>query len=224
MVGGAHLQYNQIPHLPGGWPTNWKMIMSQMFSYRSESCFFVSYFIFLNKKNFFGHTAWFPNQGLKLCPLHWKHGVLTTWPPLEIPGWEFWVICLAPQSRVWHQEEKPPKHLALKASRAWLQECHRTGGSRNTTLGGCTQGLVHTWTQGKKQWLHRSLGQTCLLVLESLLGRQGVAVAHCRDDTGAKGTGEYSLVWAVLEAAILMPRLGPTQQTLGSSAGMPQAK
>ena len=33
-----------------------------------------------------------------------------------------------------HQEEKPPEHLALKASGAWSQELHRTTGNRNSTL------------------------------------------------------------------------------------------
>ena len=32
------------------------------------------------------------------------------------------------------------------------------------------------WVPGQKQWLHRNLGQTYLLVLESLLGRQGAAM------------------------------------------------
>ena len=36
MVGGALLWYNKIPYLPGGWPTNWKIIMSQRFSHRIE--------------------------------------------------------------------------------------------------------------------------------------------------------------------------------------------
>ena len=39
---------------------------------------------------FFGHTAQhvgsqFPDKGLSLCPLHWKHGVLTTGPPGKSP-------------------------------------------------------------------------------------------------------------------------------------------
>ena len=29
------------------------------------------------------------------------------------------------------------------------------GGNRNSTFGGCTQGLMHTRTQGKKQWPHK---------------------------------------------------------------------
>ena len=53
----------------------------------------------------------------------------------------------------------------------------------------------------------------------------GAALAHCDDkDTGGSSSGEYSLVWALQEAAIFSPRPGPTQQPVGSSAGTPQAK
>ena len=51
-----------------------------------------------------------------------------------------------PSLGVWHQEEEPPEHLALKANEALSQELHRTGGNRDSTLGGCTQGHVHTRT------------------------------------------------------------------------------
>ena len=37
MVGGVLSWYNEIPYPPGGWPTNWKIIISQRFSHRSES-------------------------------------------------------------------------------------------------------------------------------------------------------------------------------------------
>ena len=54
-----------------------------------------------------------------------------------------------PILRVWNREEEPPEHFALKASVAWVQELHRTGGNRDSTLGGCTQGFTCTGTQGK---------------------------------------------------------------------------
>ena len=54
-----------------------------------------------------------------------------------------------PSLGVWHRVEDPPEHLALKASRAWLQELCRTGGGRDSTLGGHTQGLAHTGSQGR---------------------------------------------------------------------------
>ena len=60
---------------------------------------------------------------------------------------------------------------------------------------------------GPKQWLRRSLGQTYLLVLEDLLGRQQVAVAHCGDeDMVVEVLGEYSSAWALLEGPILATR------------------
>ena len=63
----------------------------------------------------------------------------------------------------------PQSYLALKASRAWLQELHRTGGNKEE---GTHKVHVHR-VPGQKQWLHRSLGQTYLLVLEGLLERRG---------------------------------------------------
>ena len=76
-----------------------------------------------------------------------------------------------------------------------------------------------------KQWLHRSLGQTYLWVLESLLGRWGSALTHCwGKDTGGGVPWEYSSSWALLEVAILPLRPGPTQLPAGSSAGTSQAK
>ena len=55
-----------------------------------------------------------------------------------------------PRLGVWHWEEEPAEHMALKASGVSLQEFHRTGGNRNSTLGRCTQGPVHTRIQGEK--------------------------------------------------------------------------
>ena len=37
MAGGALSRYNQIPYPPGGQLTNWKIIILQRFSHRSES-------------------------------------------------------------------------------------------------------------------------------------------------------------------------------------------
>ena len=84
MVGGALFRYNQIPCLLGGWPTDWKIIVLQRFSHRSES----------------------------------------SEPNVRVPT-----------LRVWHREEKPPEHLALKASSSWVQELHRQG-ETDSTLGG----------------------------------------------------------------------------------------
>ena len=75
-----------------------------------------------------------------------------------------------------------------------MQDFDRTGGNRDSTLGGHTQSSVRIGIQGKEQWPHGRLNQTYLLVLEGLLQRLGVAVAHREDkDTGSRSSGKYSL-------------------------------
>ena len=72
----------------------------------------------------------------------------------------------------------------------------------------------------QEQWPHRRLNQSYLLVLEGLLQRWGVAVAHHRDkDTGSRSSGKYSLAWALPESTI-----SSTKEPVASSAGSPQAK
>ena len=108
-----------------------------------------------------------------------------------------------PNLEVRQWEEKFPENQTLKVSRIWMQDSDRTGGNRDSTLGGHTQSSVHIGTQGKEQWPQGRLNQTYLLVLEGLLHRQGVAVSHCEDkDTGSRSSGEYSLAWALPESAI----------------------
>ena len=85
--------------------------------------------------------------------------------------WKFWPQVMLPSLAVWQWDEEPPENLALKASGILLQEFHSTRGNRNSTLGGHTQGLVHTTAQDKKQWPHNILGQSNLLILESLQQR-----------------------------------------------------
>ena len=82
-------------------------------------CFFFLPFFF-----FFCHTVWhvgsqFPNQGLNLCLLHWKHAVSSTRPPRKSQTWVFtwsfvycdynpWVVGVvgggkrAAQQQLWH--------------------------------------------------------------------------------------------------------------------------
>ena len=72
--------------------------------------------------------------------------------------------------------------------------------------------------RGKEQWPHRRLNQIYLLVLEGLLQRQGMSVAHREDkDTGSKSSGKYSLAWTLPESAI-----SPIKDPAGSSVGSPQ--
>ena len=60
--GSVHLYPNSKPSCRGN----------------SYKCFL---FFFLVKPHLWHEESWFPNQGSNLCPLHWKHGVLTTGPP-----------------------------------------------------------------------------------------------------------------------------------------------
>ena len=129
-----------------------------------------------------------------------------------------------PSLGVWHQEEEPPEHLALKTSGLVFR---RSTGWRETEtpLFEGTHKVSCALGPWAKQWLHRSLGQTYLWVLEALLGRRGSAVAHCRGkDTGGRDAMQFSSEWAPLVVTILALRPGPTQQPEGSSAGTPQAK
>ena len=48
---------------------------------------------------------------------------------------------------VWHWEEASLENLALKASRAWEYEMHRTGGNRDSILRGYTQAFICTESQ-----------------------------------------------------------------------------
>ena len=108
-----------------------------------------------------------------------------------------------PNLGVWQQEEEFPENQTLKASGIWLQDFNRTGGNRDSTLEGHTQSSLSIRTQGKEQWPHRRLNQIYLLVLEGLMQRHGVAVAHLgHKDTGSRSSGKCSLAWALPESAI----------------------
>ena len=67
--------------------------------------------------------------------------------------------------------EAPREPGDLKAFGLWFREFHRTCRNRNSTLGMCTQALMHIRTQGgKKQWPPKNLSQTHLLVLRVFHG------------------------------------------------------
>ena len=52
-------------------------------------------------------------------------------------------IKIALHDRDLHQDKESPEHLALKTSRAGVQELHRTGRKRNSTLRVHTRCHVH---------------------------------------------------------------------------------
>ena len=63
-----------------------------------------------------------------------------------------------------------------------MQDFDRTGGNRDSTLGGHTQSSVLIRTQGEGAVTPQETEQTYLLVLEGLLQRRGWrAVAHHED-------------------------------------------
>ena len=62
--------------------------------------------------------------------------------------WEFWASHWAPQPRGLALGGGTPRAFGLKASGAWVQELHRTGWKRDSTLGGCTQGFT-CWDPGQ---------------------------------------------------------------------------
>ena len=111
------------------------------------------------------------NHNTEVLPQEWK-----PWAPWEAS--QFGGLEMgggAPREDKWR----------LKTNGVWLKKFHRIEKNRNSTLGGHTKDLMHTRTQGKKQWHPRRLGQTYLLVLESLLLWWRVAIVHCRyKDTG----------------------------------------
>ena len=87
-----------------------------------------------------------------------------------------------------------PRESDFESQHDLIAGLSQNWGNRDSTLGGHTQSNVHIGTQGKEQSPHRRLNQTYLLVLEGLLQRQVVAVAHCGDkDTGSRSSGKCSL-------------------------------
>ena len=133
-----------------------------------------------------------------------------------------------PTAKIWKQPKCPAKTQWTK--KLWggrpdgRAEGHElTSSLKNTKI--TAKWLQHTKTSflyphTKKPgyWdTHRILGQTCMLVLTS--ERWVVTVAHFEDkDKGGRSFGEYSLVWALLEADTLI------KQPVGPSMGTPQVK
>ena len=73
---------------------------------------------------------------------------------------------------IWHGEKEPLEHLALKASGAYVQELHRTGGNRDLILERCTQAFMCTASQGKAETTQKS-GSDLTAVLGVSPGKTG---------------------------------------------------
>lgn len=106
-----------------------------------------------------------PQQGRKEGQ-RWSKVKTTTllggWPPNEkiittakvLPKeWGVWAPVGFFSPGVLHQEDEPPKSLALKASRAYVQENKRAVGNRDTTLKGHMQNLTCSETQCRSSTL-----------------------------------------------------------------------
>ena len=68
--------------------------------------------------------------------------------------------------------EGAPRAFRFEGQQIGSQELHRTGGNRTPLLEDAHK-VSCAPRAGKKQWLHRNLGKTYLLVLEGLLRRWG---------------------------------------------------
>ena len=128
---------------------------------------------------------------------------------------KFWAPCQALQPEVQAWGGGGLRAFAFKGH--WDL---RTGAAQAWGKQGVNSWKMHKVSQALrprgKQCLHRSLGQTCLLVLDSLFCRQGLAVLYSGDkDAGGRGPRDYSSVWALPEVAI-WPRDGapPTASRL----------
>ena len=101
-------------------------------------------------------------------------------------------------------KRRPTENLALRVSGVWRQEFQRTGGNRNSTLGGehkvsCTPGPREKSRDflGFRARLPAGIGGSPVEV-----EWEEVAAAHCRNKHRDSGSsGEYTLAWALLEAA-----------------------
>ena len=130
-----------------------------------------------------------------------------------------------------------PRTLALKTNGAYFWESQRVGRNRDFTL------RVHLKSHklqdlGQKQQFDRSLRQTYLLILEILQEKQEETAAHPGDiDTGGSHFGEFLLwrghwCWEMLfwnppsigNLLAPVPISALALQTIGTSAGTPQAK
>ena len=87
-------------------------------------------------------------------------GWLTNWRTLILQKSTHWSEGSEPHIRlpnlgVWQREEEFLENQTLKASGIGLQDFDRTGGNRDSTLGGHTQSSVRIRTQGTEHWPHR---------------------------------------------------------------------
>ena len=131
-------------------------------------------------------------------PARWVTHKLETNYTTEVPpqDWRSWAPCQASQLGCLAMGRGAPRESGFEGQWGLIAGIPQDWGKQKLH-----SWRAHSWSSahkdpGKKQWLHKRLGQTYLLVLEGLLQRWGVAVAHCRDkDTCSGSAGKYSLEW-----------------------------
>ena len=76
-----------------------------------------------------------------------------------------------------------------------MQDFNRTGGNRDSTLGGHTQSSVHIRTQGKGAVTPQETESDLPASVGGSPAEAGVALSHHGDkDTGSGSSGKYSLL------------------------------
>ena len=134
-------------------------------------------------------------------------------PPLWRFGTARQASSLGAQQRNWESSG----NLTGKASGIWLQDFHRTGGNRDSTLGGHKQNLACTKTQRKRAVTPQETEPKLPAMLEGILWRCGSAGAHHRDrgdwqqlsgnvSFGVNPLGEINLTTEPIDLRVGSPR------------------
>ena len=121
-----------------------------------------------------------------------------------------------PSLRALHWEKELPENMDLKASKTWLQEFHRTRGN-NSILRGHTLIWYTSGPRKKAVLLWDWARPPCSYWRVSCRGRRWLwLTVGTKTFVDSCSSTEYSLAWALLEAAIFSPKSGPTQQPVKS--------
>ena len=139
--------------------------------------------------------------------------------------WKFWVPHQAPQPGGLTMGRGDPRESGFETQWGLTAGLPQDWGKQKLhSWRAHTRSCAHQ-DPGKEAVTPQETGPDLLATIGGSSAEVGAAVAHCRDkDTAGGSSGEYSLVWALLEGTISCPRPGPTQQPVGSSAGTPWAK
>ena len=111
--------------------------------------------------------------------------------------WRFWAS----------QHASKLGDLTLEASGIWLQDFHRAGGNRDSSLGGHKQNLVHTKIQGKESVTPQETEPDLPASVRGSPVEVRVGSAS-RRDTGSSSPGRRLLAWVLSEVAI-NPAIAP---------------